>query len=119
MWTCGNCREMIEDQFDACWNCGCSRHGKLNLDFVREPPPAADESSLEHRFAENYVCRRCQHREAKVERISATGTGLARLMKKDFLAVSCCRCGSTELFNLSVLEGRSGLQGFLRGLVGL
>lgn len=115
MWACGNCREIIEDQFDACWNCGCSRDGKLNLEFMREP---TDESSVESQFSQHYKCQKCEHSDARVERISSTGTRLARVFAKEFLAVSCENCGYTELFNLSVLEGRTKLQEFLRGLFG-
>ncbi len=49
MWTCGNCNELIDDQLDACWKCGCSREGKLNLDFMREPCAIDDDSSLERK----------------------------------------------------------------------
>ena len=118
MWTCGNCREAIEDQFDACWNCGASRDGTLNLDFVRQSDPASDPSSLEQQLAESYVCARCKHREARVERIRGSGTGLAAILKRDFLALSCENCGLTELYNVSVLEGRSNLQEFFRSLFG-
>jgi predicted nucleic-acid-binding Zn-ribbon protein len=118
MWACGNCREVLEGQFDSCWRCGCSREGKLNFEFLREPEPAGDDSSLEKKFAQNYVCQKCGKREARVERVSSTGTGLGRTLKKDFLAVSCQNCGYTELFNLTVLEGRSDLQNFLRSLFG-
>lgn len=29
MWICKQCSEKIEDQFDACWNCGLERSGNL------------------------------------------------------------------------------------------
>ena len=118
MWTCENCREIVEEQFNACWNCGASRDGKLNLDFIREPSDVNDDSSLEKSFSQHYVCQKCEHRDARVERISSSGTGLAKLSAKDFLAISCQNCGYTELFNLTVIEGRSDLQNFLRGLFG-
>jgi predicted nucleic-acid-binding Zn-ribbon protein len=119
MWSCPNCREVVEDQFDACWRCGCSREGRLNLDFVAEPSNEPGDSSIEEHFRQNYVCQRCKRRDARIERISTTGTGLAKLVKRDFLAVSCENCGLTELYNLSVLEGRSDLQNFLRGVFGM
>jgi len=118
MWTCNNCREIVEDQFDACWNCGCSREGKLNLDFLPRPIAFEDETSLEQTFAEEFRCQKCQHRDARVERITGRGTGFGKMFAKDFLAVSCQNCGYTEFFNLSVLQCRSGLQDFLRGLFG-
>ena len=33
MWTCISCSESIEDSFDACWNCGTSRTGEVDLEF--------------------------------------------------------------------------------------
>ena len=120
MWSCSNCQEVIEDQFDSCWRCGCSREGKLNLDFIAVPSSLkADESSIEYQFAQNYVCQRCKCSDARIERVSTTGTGFAKLIKKEFLAVSCQSCGLTELYNLSVLEGRTDLQNFLRGIFGV
>lgn len=29
MWICKKCSEKIEDQFDACWNCGAEKGGNL------------------------------------------------------------------------------------------
>jgi len=120
MWTCSHCNEVIQDQFDACRQCGCSRDGKLNLNFTPEPPTDAERnpSSFEAQFAAHFVCARCRHREARVERVRATGVGFAQILRKDFLTVSCSACGLTEFYNLSVLEGRSDLQNFLRGLLG-
>lgn len=118
MWTCSNCREIIEDQFDACWTCGCSREGKLNLDFLREPSFANEYAAVEKIVSKHYQCQKCEYGDARVERISSRGTGFAKLLAKDFIAVSCENCGYTELFNLSVLEDRTDLQNFLRGLFG-
>lgn len=119
MWTCGNCREVLEDQFDSCWNCGASREGKLNLEFMREPASNAVDSPIERGFGEHFVCGRCKFREADVERIATRGTaGLAALTRHDFLAVSCRHCGLTEFYSLTVLEGRTDLQNLLRGIFG-
>ncbi len=90
-WSCPNCREIIEDQFDSCWQCGCSRDGELNLEFLREPATSGDLSALEKAFMEAFVCAKCDCRDARVERVGARGTGFAKLSAKDFLAVSCSR----------------------------
>ena len=29
MWICLNCKEEVEEQFDACWNCEADRMGRL------------------------------------------------------------------------------------------
>lgn len=33
-WTCPNCREVHEEQFDSCWNCGSKEDGSIAI-----PPP--------------------------------------------------------------------------------
>ena len=35
MWTCSSCGSTVEDQFEVCWNCGTSRDGVPDPDFVR------------------------------------------------------------------------------------
>ena len=56
MWTCTNCSESLEDQFNACWKCGCSRDGRLNPTFRVETnicddlPP--DQELTDGRFAD-------------------------------------------------------------------
>jgi len=105
LWTCGNCREIIEGQFDACWRCRCSREGKLNWNFDGESKPAAETAS-EHQLDENYQCPRCTSRDTPhVEKVAMRGAGMAIALRKDFLAVSCRNCGLTEFFSLSILEG--------------
>ena len=42
MWTCKNCNEKIEDQFDACWSCGYDKKGKL----VAAPKEANKSDSI-------------------------------------------------------------------------
>lgn len=32
MWTCPSCGESIEEEFDACWNCGAERDGSTSLE---------------------------------------------------------------------------------------
>jgi len=118
MWTCGNCHENLEDQFDACWNCGCSRKGKLNLDFTPESASDDPESPISQEFAKDFVCPRCKHHEARCQRITTRGAGWNILKAEDFLAVSCRNCGLTEFYSLTVLERRSDLGNFLRGLFG-
>ncbi len=36
MWNCPCCAKKVDDVFDACWNCGASRDGVLDPDFVGE-----------------------------------------------------------------------------------
>ena len=32
-WTCSHCSEILESQFEICWNCGTSKEGDLNPEF--------------------------------------------------------------------------------------
>lgn len=118
MWTCNNCHEAIEDQFEACWSCGCSREGKLNLEFVQEPSLDDQDPPFSSEIQKHFVCRRCGHKEARCRTVTAGGVGVFRIAAEQFLAVSCYECGLTEFFSLSVLEQRSDVGNFLRGLFG-
>ena len=37
MWTCQNCSEEVEDQFDVCWNCEADREGVLPTGGSSDP----------------------------------------------------------------------------------
>lgn len=39
METCLRCREPLEDGFDACWNCGADRDGRVDPQFRRADEP--------------------------------------------------------------------------------
>lgn len=59
---------------------------------------------VDERLAQTFVCGRCKHRVAHVQRLSLIGAGVA-LYRYAF--VSCTSCGYTEVYNLQVLEGSS------------
>ena len=40
MWKCSNCKELIDDQFDTCWNCGTRTDGTHEPSFARDPDAA-------------------------------------------------------------------------------
>lgn len=40
MWTCPKCSSEVEDTFEVCWNCGTTREGVEDPNFVR-----ADEAA--------------------------------------------------------------------------
>src|SRR5580658_3751743 len=48
-WECIRCHEINEDEFDACWNCGCSKDGVADPNFKSDLKPVAFEP----------VCRKC------------------------------------------------------------
>lgn len=46
MWQCVHCDQTVDDAFDCCWNCGTSREGKVDPDFVHadlQPAHSAEE----------------------------------------------------------------------------
>ncbi|MCB2178598.1 zinc ribbon domain-containing protein [bacterium] len=70
-------------------------------------------------LADKFVCPRCEHKHATVERLAMSGTGLSRLLEIQahrYAFVSCTNCGYTEVFNLRVLEGKDNLGSFLEVL---
>ena len=114
MWECSNCHEKHEDSFDVCWNCGTSRDGAEDPTFERaedyQPP------HLDAQLASRFVCTKCKNSGASVKRFAATGTGLSKLFDiqhNTFIAVSCSRCGYTEVFNPEILEGKETLGSIL------
>ncbi len=104
MWKCSKCAVEHEDNFDSCWKCG-----EKNVNFrVEENDTTNTELSLDEQLAARFKCSRCAHEEAVTKRIAVTGDGLSRLVDIQhnvFIAVSCTRCGKTDLFNTEVLEG--------------
>lgn len=44
MWKCPNCQELIEDNFDTCWNCGTHTDGTRDPSFTRDPDTTAKQS---------------------------------------------------------------------------
>ncbi|MHC4450295.1 MAG: zinc ribbon domain-containing protein [Planctomycetota bacterium] len=64
---------------------------------------------LDQQLGERFRCSKCQGRGAITKRVAATGTGFSKLFdiqQHRFIAVSCRKCGYTELFNPDILEGK-------------
>ncbi len=57
MWNCKNCHETIEDNFDACWNCGTDKDGKTDPNFGRVDVPVANQKRLADEFLSS--CPHC------------------------------------------------------------
>jgi predicted nucleic-acid-binding Zn-ribbon protein len=71
---------------------------------------------VEELLAREFVCTRCEHQGAHVERLAMSGTGLSRLFEIQpyrYAFVSCNNCGYTEVYNLRTLEGKDDLGTFL------
>lgn len=73
-------------------------------------------AKVDELLAQEFVCARCEHQGAQVERLAMTGTGLSRLLEIQhhrYAFVSCANCGYTEVYNLKTLEGKDNLGTFL------
>jgi predicted nucleic-acid-binding Zn-ribbon protein len=69
-------------------------------------------SIVDEQLAEAFVCPKCNHRGAKVERLAMSGTGFSRLLEIQahrYIFAACPNCGYTEVFDLAVLEDRDDL----------
>lgn len=67
-------------------------------------------------LAEEFICARCKHHGAHVERLAMTGTGITRFLEIQpyrYAFVSCKHCGYTEIYNLRMLEGKDDLGTFI------
>ncbi|MFC1572497.1 zinc ribbon domain-containing protein [Candidatus Eisenbacteria bacterium] len=76
---------------------------------------------VDEMMATRFVCAKCRAQGAKTKRFAATGTGLSKLFDiqhNKFVAVSCLKCGYTEIYDPTVLEGRSNLGTVLDVLFG-
>ena len=76
-------------------------------------------SAVDQSLAAKFVCSHCGQQGAHVERLAMSGTGLSRLFEIQpfrYAFVSCKNCGSTEVFNLKMLESKDNLGNFLEVL---
>ncbi len=67
---------------------------------------------VERMLEQKFVCARCDHTGANVERLAMSGTGLSRLLEIQahrYAFVSCTNCGYTEVYNLRTLAGKDNL----------
>ena len=70
----------------------------------------------EQLLADQFICSHCDQHGAHVEKLAMSGTGLSRLFDIQhhrYAFVSCNNCGSTEVFNLKVLDGKDNLGTFI------
>ena len=108
MWTCSNCGESVEDDFDACWKCGTTWDGVANPQFQAVTSPveahvAADVTNIANPIA----CVRCSQALSFVGRKrfheGANWGALGELgelfVKKEHFDVYVCpSCGRVEFF---------------------
>ena len=64
---------------------------------------------IEKEMAKKFVCAKCGHKGGLEDEVAMTGTGLSKLFDiqhNEFLAISCTKCGYTELYNLAIMRGK-------------
>ena len=111
MWNCEGCSEAIENNFEVCWVCGTSRDGTSDPSFKPEgigdrqenPEYGPTAEPFAKTVKEKFNCSKCEHTTANVRMlyVGADET-LMRIFsyKNRFVAVTCQRCGFTELYDV-------------------
>jgi hypothetical protein len=69
-------------------------------------------ATIEERLSTDFLCAKCGHHGAHVERLAMSGTGISRLFEVQpyrYAFASCTNCGYTEIYNLKTLEGKDDL----------
>ena len=69
-------------------------------------------ATLEEQFTSAFRCAKCGSKDAHIEELSLSGTGISRLFEVQpytYAFVSCKNCGFTEVYNLETLRGRDDL----------
>ena len=69
-------------------------------------------ATTEQMLSQAFVCEKCDHQGAHVEKLSMSGTGISRLLEIQpyrYAFASCNNCGYTEIYNLKTLEGKDDL----------
>lgn len=100
MWNCPNCNQPLDDQFEACWNCGATKSGERDEDFepVEEVPA---------RIARDLTCLRCNQELAFLgEKSFHEGLNWGALgelgelftARQNLDVYACLACGHVELF---------------------
>ncbi|PSQ98556.1 MAG: hypothetical protein BRD48_06940 [Bacteroidetes bacterium QS_9_68_14] len=65
-------------------------------------------AGVEQQLQQHFRCEKCDGREAAVSRISASGTGLTRMLDiqhNHFVLAACQNCGCAEMYDEAVLGG--------------
>lgn len=65
---------------------------------------------LEETIRERFKCSKCGGSSCRVKEVAMTGTGISKILDiqhNHFLFVSCENCGYVEIYNPSILEGKS------------
>lgn len=106
MWTCSNCGEALEGDFDICWKCGTSKVGIQDPQFTSELNAGAtnaeatgdiDPISCAHcNRALRYVGRKRFHEGTRWGALGEIGELFVK--REHFDVYVCPRCGRVEIF---------------------
>jgi hypothetical protein len=64
----------------------------------------------------SFQCIKCGNKKAEVDNIRTTGSGFTRffnIQNRKFVAVSCTKCGFTELYHAGKTSGASNVLDFI------
>lgn len=93
---CASCGAKAATSWSFCRSCQSS------LDDARPPEDGSEKIGVEDALdMEEHGCPKCGHKEADVDAIATTGTGLTKLFdlqNRRFQAISCANCGYTEFY---------------------
>jgi predicted nucleic-acid-binding Zn-ribbon protein len=73
-------------------------------------------ATIDDEISRAFRCPKCNQHGAHVERLSMSGTGISRLFEVQpfrYAFASCNNCGFTEVYDLTILEGKDDLGNFL------
>ncbi len=66
----------------------------------------------------SFTCAKCGNKKAEIDHIRTTGSGFTRffnIQNRKFVAVSCSKCGFTELYKAEKTSGASNILDFITG----
>jgi len=107
MIVCPSCWCQNEASSTACWNC----RGSLVAPAARTPkrvPRPQPTPTAEERLAAAFVCPKGCVPAPRSKRAPAPPKCLARSLaieQRRYAAITCARCGLTELYDLDLLAG--------------
>ncbi len=108
--------QRIIDEYPGSAEAGYADTQLRNIAKTLNPQPAdfstREPEDLEGRIRFRFECSRCEGKSCVTKRLALAGAGAARLFDVQnnfYLAVACQDCGSTEFYDLNVLEGRGGI----------
>jgi predicted nucleic-acid-binding Zn-ribbon protein len=66
----------------------------------------------------SFTCAKCGNKKADIDNIRTTGSGFTRyfnIQNRKFVAISCTKCGFTELYKADRTSGASNVLDFITG----